>query len=109
MHEESERVILPAALMTDLVCGRPLLWHPDGTGVWCATPDNSGTWPALVRVSREGAVVARYEGLPRSMVSRFSPDGSRILFAATQLVPYTTDTTVSHLQVVETGGAAGSG
>jgi TolB protein len=36
----------------------------------------------------------------------FSPDGSQILFAATQLVPYTTNTTVSYLNVVDPGDGA---
>ena len=67
--------------LTDFRCSRPD-WAPDGSRVLCDAGED------MVQVSREGEVLSRYDpstvGLPRSRTFRFSPDGSKIYFLATQ-------------------------
>jgi serine/threonine protein kinase/Tol biopolymer transport system component len=72
----------PPAQVTDFPCGRPHLWDPDGASLLCGTPDSTGTRTDLVRVSREGEVLARHSGLPQGDY-KLSPDGSRIYIVGT--------------------------
>jgi Tol biopolymer transport system component len=66
--------------LTDFGCGPPD-WAPDGESLVCA-----GREAGLVRVSRYGEVLRRYDrppGLRGFGQRRFSPDGSRLYFSAT--------------------------
>jgi Tol biopolymer transport system component len=67
--------------LTDFGCRIPD-WAPDGASLVCYAGDE------LVRVSREGQVLARYgflkAGLRGIARPQFSPDGSRIYFLATE-------------------------
>ncbi len=67
------------------MCGAPLLWHPAGTSLVCRLTDSTTSTDTedLVRVSREGEVLARYNGMPVGWTAGLSPDGSRIYLAGT--------------------------
>jgi Tol biopolymer transport system component len=70
--------------VTDFLCERPLLWHPDGASLVCRLSDSKGNpTEDLVRVTREGEVLQRFGDMPVGASADVSPDGSRIYVAGT--------------------------
>jgi Tol biopolymer transport system component/predicted Ser/Thr protein kinase len=70
--------------VTDFLCERPLLWHPDGASLLCRLSDSNGDPTAdLVRVSRTGEVLQRFSDMPVGACGDVSRDGTRLYFAGT--------------------------
>jgi Tol biopolymer transport system component len=70
--------------VTDFLCERPLLWHPDGASLLCRLTDSSGDPTTnFVRVSTDGQVLRRFSGMPIGSSADVSADGSRIYVAGT--------------------------
>ncbi len=70
--------------VTDFLCERPLLWHPDGASVMCRLTDSEfDPTDVLVRVSTDGQVLQRFGDIPVGASGDVSRDGSRIYVAGT--------------------------